>query len=45
MCDEVAPTRMLWPMQKDTMTTIETKLSDNLLPDIKTADEIWVAVA
>lgn len=45
MCDEVAPTRMLCPMQKDTMTTIETKLSDNLLPDIKTADEIWVAVA
>ena len=30
---------------KDTMTRIVTKLSDNLLADIRTADEIWVAVA
>ena len=33
------------PNAKDTMTTIVTKLSDNLLANIKTADEIWVAVA
>lgn len=31
--------------QKDMMITIEMTLSNNLLPDIEVADEIWIAVA
>lgn len=41
----LAKPQNVMPNTKNTMTTIETKLSNNLLPDIKSADEIWVAVA